>query len=53
MIYTPKLAEYMDELDNSVMLPENDNDVLEAYQIVYNRTLELIEAMKVLNNTNA
>lgn len=50
MIYTPKLAEYIDELDNSVMLPENDNDVLDAYQIVYNRTLELIEAMKALEN---
>lgn len=50
MIYTPKLAEYIDELGNSVSLPENDNDIIEAYQLIYNRTLELVQAMKKLNS---
>ena len=52
MIYTPKLAEYIDESGNSIMLPENDNDIMEAYQLIYNRTIELIQTMEELNGNN-
>ncbi len=52
MIYTPKLAEYIDELGNSVMLPEKDNDIMEAYQLIYTKTIELIQTMEELNGGN-
>ena len=52
MIYTPKLAEYIDESGNSISLPENDNDIMEAYQLIYARTIDLIQAMEELNGNN-